>query len=407
MKILQINKFFYLKGGSEKYLFLLSKYLEDFGHSVIHFSMDDQENSPSTTSDFFVSPFWSSKQSLFPQWLFHDPFRPLYCLEAKRKIKQLIIKEKPDIAHIHNISFYLSGSILSALKEMAVPFVWTLHDYSLIAPNFTMSCSDFECPHLIPGAILQWKTALHRCYDHRFLKTAVAVFELFALHKYLNPFESTRFFICPSLFIKKKFSDWGVKEEKLIHLPLPIEWKTKQETRHPKGFLFVGRLVKGKGIMTLLALSRKQRIPLTIIGSGPLECWVRKQMVNSPWIQFHRSIPNFELPNYFQQAFAVIVPSQWPDNQPYVILEAMANHCPVLASNIGGIPELVHHGKTGLLFQPGNMREMSNAIGAVRVNPRLCQELSDNAFSFVSAICDPYRHVEKILSFYEHILGSQ
>ena len=134
MRILQVNKYNYLRGGSEKYFIELSKELERAGHQVAIFSMRHPKNLPSLWEKYFVSRVSFSENSLYYSLL--RPFRVLYSFEAKRKFSKLIKKFKPDIIHIHNIYHQISPSILPVAKKYNIPVVMHLHDYKLICPNY-------------------------------------------------------------------------------------------------------------------------------------------------------------------------------------------------------------------------------------------------------------------------------
>ena len=109
MKILQVNKFFYPKGGSERYFFDVSTALEEAGHEVIHFSMHDDKNLESPYSDYFIRNIdFTKKKSI------RKAGHYVFSLEAMDSIKRLVKKTKPDVAHLHNISHQLTPSIIVA-----------------------------------------------------------------------------------------------------------------------------------------------------------------------------------------------------------------------------------------------------------------------------------------------------
>ena len=139
MRILQINKYLYLKSGVERYTFSISSMLKDRGHEVIPFAMKHEKNIPTEYSRFFVENIDYEKEinkSIFRK-LFVG-FKIIYSFEAKNKLLKLISKENPDVAHIHKISNTLTPSVLYALKEKDVPVVQTLHDYRIVCPSYNM-----------------------------------------------------------------------------------------------------------------------------------------------------------------------------------------------------------------------------------------------------------------------------
>ena len=136
MKILQINKFLYPRGGAETYLFGLSELLKKNGHEVIYFSQKNPKNISTDNKKFFVSDLELGK---FSFGMLFKVGRIFWSFEAERKIAKLIKKEKPDIVHIHNIYHQISPSILRAIKKAGIPIVMTVHDFKLIDPNYTLA----------------------------------------------------------------------------------------------------------------------------------------------------------------------------------------------------------------------------------------------------------------------------
>ena len=142
MKILNINKFFYLRGGAERYYFALSKLLEDNGHKIIPFSMKEEKNFPSSYSKYFVDNLELGNAGLN---IINKSIRPIWYKEAQKKLEALIKLEKPDIAHLHLIYHHLSPSILPILKKYNIPVVMTVHDYKLICPNYKLYTKNAVC----------------------------------------------------------------------------------------------------------------------------------------------------------------------------------------------------------------------------------------------------------------------
>lgn len=127
MKILMVNKFFYIKGGSETYYFALKRKLEKEGHIVIDFSMKDKKNFESKYADYFADNVdYSGSTSLINK--LKMGINIIYSQEAKRKFEELVIKTKPDIVHLHIFQHQLSPSILDVCKKYNLPTVYTAHD---------------------------------------------------------------------------------------------------------------------------------------------------------------------------------------------------------------------------------------------------------------------------------------
>jgi len=162
MKILLIHKFFYKAGGAEVAVFELAKLLRQNGHQVIDFSMQDPKNEPSAYSDYFIENINFNKREGLLKDL-KKVFKLFYNLEAQKKLAALIKKEKPDLAHVHNVSFYLTPSIFFTLKKMGIPTVRTLHDFKLICPNTLLFTQNQVCERCK-------KHKYYNCYKYRCIK---------------------------------------------------------------------------------------------------------------------------------------------------------------------------------------------------------------------------------------------
>jgi len=111
MKVLLVNKYFYLKGGSERYFFNLARLLRRKGHQVIFFSMRDERNESSPQDSYFVDRI-DYDAPAGPREQGRRVLKLLYSREAQRKMTGLLEREEPDIAHLHNIHHQLSPSII-------------------------------------------------------------------------------------------------------------------------------------------------------------------------------------------------------------------------------------------------------------------------------------------------------
>jgi glycosyltransferase involved in cell wall biosynthesis len=160
----------------------------------------------------------------------------------------------------------------------------------------------------------------------------------------------------------------------------PVPGKPRQ------GLLFVGRLIEGKGVESLLQAlqtlrSRGLRPMLTLVGSGPAEDALRSQVVRAgldDQVRFLGALPNAELPSHYQAAAALVFPSLLgkqgqQEGMGLVPLEALACGCPVIASALPAVTEIVHHEETGLLFPPGDALALADCISTVLSAPEKAQ----------------------------------
>ena len=137
MKILEINKYYYPKGGAETVFFNTIELLQENGHEVIPFCLTNKKNKSSQYAQYFVNFPELSESSILTRAQYTLSF--FYNKESASHIESLIIKEKPDIAHIHLLFNGISVSILPVLKKYRIPIVMTVHDYRLICPAYTFT----------------------------------------------------------------------------------------------------------------------------------------------------------------------------------------------------------------------------------------------------------------------------
>ena len=184
MRILQVNKFFYLKGGSEVYLFSLIEELKELGHSVAEFAMFDERNHGSQWSKYFVSAVDYEAKKISEK--FKAAGRIIYSIEAKKNIGTLLDEFRPDLVHLHIFQHQISASILPEIKTRNIPIIYTAHDLKSICPNYKM---------LAHGSICEackghnyWQCFLKKCVKDSFLKSFINMFEMYFHHwrKYLR-----------------------------------------------------------------------------------------------------------------------------------------------------------------------------------------------------------------------------
>jgi glycosyltransferase involved in cell wall biosynthesis len=340
MTILELNNYFYRRGGSETALFETIAALEERGHTVVPFAMADEKNEPSEYASFFPTPA--------KRW---ELWKRLYNRNVARSLERLIVEVRPDVAHLHNIAYHLTPAVIAVLRRHRIPMVQTLHDYQAVSP----------LPLLFSrGRIHEtrerwsWLGVIAHHAVHRSLMASIAAVLHSSLDRIFGWTRSVNRYLAPSLFMANIAARYGLPEEHItvVKQSLTVHDDQKPEVRSQRSevargyFLYIGRLSEEKGIAQLIRWWAK--LPpfyrLLIVGSGPEEARLRELarrlcVTNILW---YGACTNPErLHEILKGAQALLVPSQWYENAPYVILEAMSRRVPVIASDIGGIPEFV------------------------------------------------------------------
>jgi len=365
MKILQVNKFNYIRGGAEKYFIEISKELEKIGHQVAFFSMHHPKNNSSIWSKYFVSRISFNEARLRDKII--TPGRILYSLEAKRKFNKIIQDFKPDIIHIHNIYHQISPSILSVAKKYNIPVIMHLHDYKLVCPNYQLFVDDKICYRCRGGKY--YNCLKHKCFKKSFWQSFLATIEMYLHHKILKIYKKNiAYFIAPSEFMKNTVVNFGWDKNKIkVIYNFSEKMDDKISDKIGDYGLYFGRLSREKGIDILieaLGLSDKKN-KLKIIGTGPEENNLKqlvKKLKLSKRVEFLGYKSGQELQDIIRGSRLVYLPSTWNENMPLTLLESLNLRKVVIASRTGGLPELIRDKETGFLFENGNIKELAQII---------------------------------------------
>jgi glycosyltransferase involved in cell wall biosynthesis len=176
--------------------------------------------------------------------------------------------------------------------------------------------------------------------------------------------------------------------------------------------LFVGQLTYEKGILVLIRAIKRllQKNPLVkfaILGKGPLTDHIKKMQVSiGDQLRYYGFLPYKEVIKFYQMSDIVVSPSIWPEPLSRVIIEAMALGRPIIATNVGGTPEIITQAKNGLLIEPDNPKEIENALNRLIDNPELRSSIGLEGRKTIEKHYNEAIICEKILSLYHRVLSS-
>ncbi len=405
MRILTANKFYFVKGGTERYLFELIRILEERGHSVVPFAMEHPLNEESEYADMFVSHVrFDARRGI--GGCFRTAARVIHSVEARRKIEALVRRTRPDVAHLHNIAHQLSPSIIYGLRAEGVPIVQTLHDHKLICPNYQMFVHGQPCERCADWRY--YNACVHRCMHGSVVWSALVAFEAYARKLIGTYSRHVGVFIAPSRSLMDRMIAHGVDPGKIVHLPHAIELDNYEPRFESDGYaVYVGRLSLGKGLETLLeALALSPGIVFKVIGDGPLADDLRMTAEQRGLrnVEFVGYRTGKELRTLLRGAQFVVMPSECFENSPLAVYEACAYGKAVIGSTMGGIPELIEDGETGLLFAPGDVCELASTLAALWNDPERSIRMGKEARRRAEREYAPDHHYEQIMSIYERVM---
>lgn len=399
--LLAVNNYYYRRGGAETVFLAQNALFEAIGWSVTPFCMRHPENDSTPWARYFVDEIEFGRSYTLSQKLRMIP-KTVYSLEARRRLRALMREAKPDICHAHNIYHHISPSILGLLTQSGIPTVLTLHDLKLACPAYTMLTHDGVCERCKKNKV--YNVIRHRCIKgSRALSTVVFIES--AVHRLLKTYASNvARFVVPSRFYIKKLVDWGFDAARLVHIPNFVETRDiRSSSNVGRAFLYAGRLAPEKGVLTLMKAATQARVPLWIAGSGPQEPDLRALAAQSTLdVTFFGYLSKQALHAKTREARAVAVPSEWYENAPLSIMESYAAGTPVIGARIGGIPELIREGETGLTFVSGSVEDLARALRKVAdTSDAAVRELGQEGRTWMQAHYSPQVYRARLLSLYQ------
>lgn len=404
MKILLVNKYFYLKGGAEQVMFDTADILIENGHEVSFFSMEYPKNKTTEYSNYFVSNVDFNSQEIAHAG--KAAMRILYSFEAKRNIERLIHTFRPDIAHLHNIYHQISPSIIHSLKKAGIPIVMTLHDYKLVCASYSMLADGSICEACCSGKY--YYCFYRRCVKASCKKSLLNTVEMYLHHKLLHIYDLVDVFISPSQFLIKKMNFMGFKT-KIECIPNFIDSKrfVPEYRINEKSICFIGRLSREKGVDLLIDAMSNIDLTLKIIGEGPLksELQAKVKHIGANNIVFMGFMSGLDLKEEIRKSLFTIIPSICYENYPLSVIESFALGKPVVGARIGGIPELVKDNITGYTFNPFDSSDLRRKIMKLADDPETIIRMGMNARKIIEKELNPNKHYEHLISAYNLAIG--
>ena len=353
MRILLSNKFYYRRGGDCIYMLNLEQLLREHRHETAVFAMDYPENLDTPWKRYF--PQNMSKLMALT--------RPFGSIEVKKKFNKLLDDFRPDVVHLNNIHTHLSPIIAELAHKRGIRVVWTLHDYKLLCPRYDCLRGDKTiCELCFDG---NKKPCLaNKCMKGSALASWVGYKEAVMWNR--KRLEScTDAFVCPSLFMAEKMEQGGFDKRKLKVMCnfIDVGKCRKDDYSRDEYYCFIGRLSHEKGAETLIEAASQLPYKLKVIGGGPLNEELRMKSEglggNVEFLGFKQWD---EIKDIAGRAKFSVIPSEWYENNPLSVIEAQCLGTPVLGARIGGIPELIDEGVSGMTFASGSADDLKNKI---------------------------------------------
>lgn len=394
-----VNKFLYPRGGAETYFIKLGKYLVSQGHEVQYFGMKHAGRHVGNRIGAYTSEMDFHNGSMLSKIFY--PVKTIYSLEAKRKIRLVLDDFHPDVVHLNNFNYQLTPSIILEIKKWSKEtgkkcrIVYTSHDYQLVCPNHM--CYN---PNTLETCEKCIKHDYYNCVKEKCIHGSTARSLIGASESYFwrrkQVYQHIDTIICCSKFIKSKIDMDPELRDKTVTLHNftdNIPWK---ESKKKDYVLYFGRYSIEKGIGTLLkACKDLPNIPFVFAGSGPLDSMI-KNIPNVNNVSFQKGK---SLEKLIREAKFCICPSECYENCPFSVIESQVYGTPVLGADIGGIPETINVGKTGELFESGNLQDLKQKINKLYYDNELLTRYIENCKNYKFMHIKDYYN--KLISIYD------
>lgn len=396
MRVLLVNKFHYARGGDCIASMATCRMLRSAGVASAFFTMSH----PFTeAADYQLYQAPEIKLGAGAKGSLKALARIFGRGDVRKAFVQALDDFRPDAVHLHNIHSYLSPVIGEMAHRRGCRVVWTLHDYKLVCPAYTMRRPDGE--NCLDCLIKPASCMANRCMGSGILRNFVAEMEMLKwCRSRIEKF--TDRFIAPSEFMRNIMIRAGFSRNRISVLPNFVSRDFIDaipfSSPHSAAFLYCGRLSDEKGITTLIGAAIQAGVWLNIVGDGPLRSQLERSYGRVDGIRFLGPKSRAEVASLMAEAAALVVPSEWFENNPCSVAEALCCGTPVIASRIGGIPEMISRAN-GVLFEAGNAEELAGILSRFS---RCCSFDNSGIAASARSRYSEKSHLDQLIELYKN-----
>jgi glycosyltransferase involved in cell wall biosynthesis len=374
------------RGGEDSVVDVEVELLRKAGHSVRTFFVDNRDEIAGRVMGALRAG-WSARWNR----------------TAHSRVGEFLEEEPVDVGHVHNFFPLLSPAVHAALRAHGVPVVQTLHNYRLLCANGLLLRRGLPCEECVTRG--PWNSVRYGCYRGSRIQTAVWA-EQAALHRRRDTWgQLVDLFTVPSELARRKLLAAGLAPERLVVKPNPVA-DPGRPAFGGRGAVFVGRLSAEKGVASLLeAWKGVAGVPLTIIGSGPEEPSLRRRAAALPGVRFLGRVGRERVQAELRAAAFAVQPSIAYETFCLTVVEAMAAGTPTVATRGTAPGELVEHGRTGLLFDSGDVAGLAEACRRLAADSGLAESMGREARANYEERFTPEVSLQALVAVYERALA--
>jgi glycosyltransferase involved in cell wall biosynthesis len=386
-------------GGIEMHVQLLSRQLSERGHQVAVCTIG-RRDLPGYEEEAGIKIY--GFEGLFQKipFLFKDPARkwhpPARDWLISRRLAQIIQGESPDIIHTHGWILY---SVLPLKKQFKIPLVHSLHDYRLFCPKMVPVKKNAICDAPLTRSCI-------RCMHHPYgLLRALSAY--YGVKANRNSLQSVDRFIAVSAFVKQAHAKHlGISDEDIVTIPNfyspHIDREQKNAGHLPNDFiLFAGWLMPHKGIDVLIEACQKLNTKTKLLIIGMEHPDYHYQSGENIFVV--KNAPHHVVMAAMSRCKFVVIPSVWPEPFAQVAIEAMSQEKALIASDIGGLKDIIVDGETGILVPANNSDKLAEVISYLLERPEVAAKMGQRGYERFIKNYTPDVVVPRVIDVYQSL----
>jgi glycosyltransferase involved in cell wall biosynthesis len=380
LRVLVAHNAYRQQGGEDAVVDAEVALLRRHGHEVTEYRRHNDEME------------WQARWSVAAQ--------TMWSMRTVRDVADLLGTRQIDVIHCHNTFPLISPSIYWAAHRAKVPVVQTLHNFRFLCPQAMFLREGQVCEDCLGH--LPWRAVTRACYRSSRLQSAVLCGTL-AGHRVLGTYRD-KITLCIALneFCRRKFIEGGLPAGRVRVKPNFIDTPAPRPIGPRHGFLFAGRLSPEKGVGVLIEAARlSPGLTLRVAGGGPDERLLH-EVSGLVWLG---KLSGERVLDEMAHALSLVVPSLWYENFPRTIVEAFASGLPVIGSRLGAMEELIEHGVTGLLFEPGNAEALAETLRWADAHPAEMETMGRHARERYEQHLSGDSNYEQLISIYREAVA--
>jgi len=331
----------------------------------------------------------------------------IWSFSSYKKVKFAIDRHKPDIVHFHTIEPYLSFSVIVAVNNLKVPMVQTLHNGRRLCLEGGYFRNNTYCNDCVGS--YGWLGVKRGCGHGRFISLLLFL-NNFIVRKFGFLFKYVSRFIAVSEFVREQHVSSGFPENKVVvrnnGFNASSEFDVDDSWLYREGVVYAGRLSIAKGSKVLKYLIINLDCKISIVGNGPELNSLKKYCTDNKFnqVEFFGRLDNKATLGVIKKAVVSVVPSQCGDSYPTVALESLSVGTPIVASNLGGLPDIVNASSGGKLADYDNNDAFLRGVKGLLDNRGLAKKMGDNGMKYIKENVGANKQGKELIRIYNQVI---